>query len=172
MVLSSLSPLFILWAIRGTKLIRDRWSLLACALMVILPMAFLGIRIWTAKKLQDRREIVVGTADDHRAHLLVYLFAVLLPFYRTGLDTWRDLAAMVVGLAFIVFLFLHLNLHYMNLLFAIFGYRVFTLYPPDDQNPLSGKTSQVLITPRVTVSTGDRIIAYRLSDTVYLEVKK
>jgi hypothetical protein len=31
-----------------------------------------------------------------------------------------------------VFLFWHLNLHYMNLLFAALGFRVFTVYPPAD----------------------------------------
>ena len=172
MVLSSISPLFILWAIHGNKLVRDRWFALACAAMVVIPNAFLWLRISSAKKLKDQREIVVGTAEDHRDHLLVYLFAIVLPFYTTELTSWRDLIALIVLLAFIVFLFFHLSLHYMNLLFAFAGYRVFTIYPPADGNPLSGKASQVLITKRVTVSQGEKITAYRISDTVYLEVNK
>jgi hypothetical protein len=84
------------------------------------------------------------------------------------LDTWRYFASSLAALAFIVFLFWHLNLHYMNLLFAALGYRVFTVYPPDDNNPLSGKGSLALITRRVTLSAGERLVAYRLSDTVYL----
>ena len=172
MVLSSISPLFILWAIRGNSLIPDRWFLLFCAAMVIIPYAFLGVRIKTARRLQEKRELVVGTAEDHRDHLLVYLFAVLLPFYATSLAGWRDLAALSVVLVFIVFLFWHLNLHYMNLLFAAFGYRVFTIYPPSDANPLSGKTSQVLITRRVALASGEHLVAYRLSDTVYFEVRE
>ena len=172
MVLSSISPLFILWAIRGNKLIPDRYFLLFCAVMVIVPNAFLWLRIITAKKLEERRELVVGAAEDHREHLLVYLFAMLLPFYTTDVGSWRDFAAVLVALGFIVFLFWHLNMHYMNVLFAALGYRVFTLYPSADGNPLSGKTSQVLITPRVTVLAGDHVIAYRLSDTVYFEANK
>ncbi len=171
MVLSSISPLFILWAIRGNKLIPDRYLLAFCAVMVALPNAFLWLRISTARKLQERRELVVGSAEDHRDHLLVYLFAMLLPFYAVDLGTWRDLAAVVAALAFIVFLFWHLNLHYMNILLAAFGYRVFTLSPPADGNPLSGRVSQVLITRRVAVLAGERLIAYRLSDTVYFEVE-
>ena len=169
MVLSSISPLFILWAIRGNKLIPDIYFLSFCALMVIVPNGFLWLRIRTARKLCETREIVVGTAEDHREHLLVYLFSMLLPFYATDLGVWRDLAATVVALGFIVFLFWHLNLHYMNLLFAVRGYRVFTIYPPIDGNPLSGRTSQVLITRRVAVLPGERLVAYRLSDTVYFE---
>lgn len=169
MVLSSISPLFILWAIRGNSLIPDGWFIGFCALMVVVPNAFLWLRIWTAKKQVDKRELTVGTADDHRDHILVYLFAMLLPFYSEDLGSWRYLGASVAALAFIVFLFWHLNLHYMNLLFAALGFRVFTVYPPADGNPLTGKTRQALITRRVSLASGDKVIAYRLSDTVYLE---
>jgi hypothetical protein len=171
MVLSSISPLFILWAIRGNSLIPDRGFIGLCALMVLVPNAFLWLRIRTAKMHADKRELTVGTADDHRDHILVYLFAMLLPFYSEDLGTWRDLGATVAALAFIVFLFWHLNLHYMNLLFAALGYRVFTIYPPADGNPLTSKTRQALITRRVSLTSGERIIAYRLSDTVYLEAE-
>ncbi len=172
MVLSSISPLFVLWAIRGNKLLDDYFLFALCAFMVIVPNVFLWMRIATAKRLQERRELVVGKAEDHRDHLLVYLFSMLLPFYGAELATWRDLAALLVALGFIVFLFWHLNLHYMNVLFAALGYRVFTLYPPSDGNPLSGRISQVLITRRVGLSTGQHIAAYRLSDTVYFEVNE
>jgi hypothetical protein len=58
----------------------------------------------------------------------------------------------------------------MNLGFAAFGYRIFTIYPPSDENSLTGKTSLALITRRVSLPSGERLIAYRLSDTVYLEM--
>jgi hypothetical protein len=170
MVLSSVSPLFILWAIRGNSLISDRWFVGFCGLMVVVPNAFLWLRIRTAKKQADKRELTVGTADDHRDHILVYLFAMLLPFYSEDIGSWRDFGATLAALAFIVFLFWHLNLHYMNLLFAVRGLRVFTVSPPVEGKALSGKTRQAVITRRVSLAPGDRIVAYRLSDTVYLEV--
>jgi len=170
MVLSSISPLFILWAIRGNKLIPDRYFIGFCGLMVVLPNVFLWLRIRIAKRQQDKRELVVGKAEDHRDHILVYLFAMLLPFYSEDLGSWRYLGSSFAALAFIVFLFWHLNLHYMNLLFAARGYRVFTVYPPADDNPITGKATHALITRRVSLASGERITAYRLSDTVYLEV--
>ena len=171
MVLSSISPLFILWAIRGNSLVPDRWFIGFCALMVVVPNVFLWLRIRIARKQADKRELTVGTADDHRDHILVYLFAMLLPFYSEDLGTWRDLGATVAALAFIVFLFWHLNLHYMNLIFAARGLRVFTVYPPAGGNALTGKTRYALITRRVSLASGDQIVAYRLSDTVYLEAE-
>jgi hypothetical protein len=169
MVLSSISPLFILWAIRGNSLIPDRYFVGGCALMVVVPNVFLWLRIRTARKQDDKRTITVGAADDHRDHILVYLFAMLLPFYSEDISAWRDFGATIAALAFIVFLFWHLNLHYMNLLFALRGRRVFTVYPPADGNPLTARSRQALITRRVSLAPGEQVIAYRLSDSVYLE---
>lgn len=170
MVLSSISPLFILWAIRGSALFPDKYFLSVCAFLMIAPNLFLGLRIITAKRQRDTVELTVGTADDHRDHLLVYLFAMLLPFYVVDLGKWRDFTAHVAALLFIVFLFWHLNLHYMNLAFAVFGFRVFTVNPPADGNPLSGKTSKVLITRRTNLAPNEQLTVYRISDTVFLEV--
>ena len=76
---------------------------------------------------------------------------------------------MGLALIFIVYLFCYLNLHYMNIFFALFNYRVFTISSPQDENPHTGREPFVLITHRRTVLPGDHFTAYRLSDTVYLE---
>jgi len=172
MVLSSISPLFILWAIRGNSLIPDGYFIGFCLALVVIPNAFLWLRIRTAKQMQEKRELTIGKVEDHREDILIYLFAMLLPFYSVDIISWRLLGATLAALAFIVFLFWHLNLHYMNLLFALLGYRVFAAYPPTDDNPLTGKTSYVIITRRVGLSPNERLITYRLSDTVYLEINK
>ncbi len=169
MVLSSISPLFILWAIRGNTLVPEYYFFGFCAAMVILPNLFLWLRIHTAQKLNEQREITIGSAEDHRDHLLVYLFAMLLPFYSADMCSWREVVCALTALGFIIYLFYHLNLHYMNIAFAAKGYRVFTVYPPNDDNPISGKTSLVLITKHVSLFSGQKINAYRLSNTVYFE---
>jgi hypothetical protein len=170
MVLSSISPLFILWAIRGSKLIPSVYFVSACILMVIVPNAFLYLRLRVAKRQNDTREIVIGKAEDHRDHLLVYLFALLLPFYTTSLTDWREFSATLVAVCFIVFLFWNLNLHYMNVLFAMLGYRIFTIYPPQDENPYTGEETLVLITRRTMISKDQKVVPYRLSNSVYWEV--
>ena len=110
MALSSMSPLFFLWSIRGTNLIPDKYFVTSCLLMATLPTGFLLYREFMARKLNDTRRLVVGMTEDHRGHVLVYLFAILLPFYRQNVDTWRDFFAILAALVFIVFLFWHLNL--------------------------------------------------------------
>lgn len=170
MVLSSISPLFILWAIRGNSPFPDSWFTGFCLSMIIIPNGFLWLRIQVTKRRRDIRKISVGAADDHRDHILVYLFAIMLPFYSASINSWRDFGATLTALAFIVFLFWHLNLHYMNILFALLHYRVFTVTPPFDGNPLSGRNRQALITRRASISPGEQISAYRLSNSVYLEI--
>jgi hypothetical protein len=169
MVLSSISPLFILWAIRGNKVLPEWYFVSACGFLVIAPNLVLWLRIRTARRQNDKRTMVCGKAEDHRDHLLVYLIAILLPFYSANLGTARELGAALIAICFIVFLFWNMNLHYMNLAFAVFGYRVFTVMPPQDGNPVSGQDTFVVITRRAALEPGTHVSAFRISDTVFLE---
>ena len=72
MVPSRISPLFILWAIRGSKLVPSTYFGGACMLLVIFPNAFLFLRLWIANRHSDTRGIVIGKAEDHRDHLLAF----------------------------------------------------------------------------------------------------
>lgn len=170
LVIGSLAPLFVLWAIRGNSLIPDIWLIPVCIGLAVFPNFVLLARRNAAKRARSTREVVVGRAEDHREHLIVYIFTILLPLYGIAPDGLRDLAATASVLLIIVFIFWHLNLHYMNLLFAFMGYRVFTIYPQEDANPHSGRQTYALITRRVHVAPSDRIIAYRLSDSVFWEL--
>ena len=80
----------------------------------------------------------------------------------------RDLIAILVAIVFIIFLFLHLNLHYINILLAVFGYRVYTIRPKDDEdNPYTSRIPMVVITRRRTLVPGESIRGYRLTDSLY-----
>jgi hypothetical protein len=94
---------------------------------------------------------------------------MLLPFYPIDTSSVRDTLALLAALTFIVFLFWHLNLHYMNIWFAMRGYRVYVIIPIEDKNVLSGRASLVLITPRTDILKDEYIKAYRLSDTLCFE---
>lgn len=171
MTLSSLSPLFVLWAVRGVDLFPDFWFIFACIMMVVMPACFLFARIYKARKNNEKKEITVGSIDDHRTHVLVYLFSILLPFYREEIVTYRDFAGMMVAFIFIVVLFWRLNLHYLNVWFLLLGYRTFMVSPPTDRNKYTEREPFVLITYRRYPKLNDSFHAYRVSDTVYLECK-
>ena len=169
MVLSSFAPLFGLMAIRGSGCVFPKSFVLACIALAVLPSLGLWIRCRVAEKNKDVRSLKVGKTEDQRSYILVYLFATLLPFYREEIDSVRELIAMCAALGFIVFLFWRLNLHYLNLIFAILRYQVFSVSPPDDGNPHTGRENFVIITWRKTLPDGIDLSAYRLSNTVYWE---
>jgi len=49
------------------------------------------------------------------------------------------------------------------------GYKVYKVYPPVDSNPYSGDKPFILVTDRAYLKEGDRILAYRLQNDIYLE---
>ena len=169
MVLVSFAPLFLLIAIRGNDVVDDIWMWLACAALIVFPLAFLILRVLSIWGTEGYDAIDVGSVEDHRAQILAYLFATMLPFYRSSLESWRDMIAIGLALVLIVFLFWYLRLHYVNLLLAAFNYRVYTIFPSERGNRFSRRTPLVLITRRSHLTVGEQLRAKRLSDNVYWE---
>ena len=168
MVLAGFAPLFCLMAIRGIEVVPDRWLWTACGLLMAVPMLLLLLRLLVVWRYEPPRRLVVGQVEESRSHILTYLFATFLPFYRQDLGNVRDLIAIVVAALFIIFLFWHLNLHYVNILLAVFGYRVYTIRPrDDDDNPYTSRVPIVVITRQRSLPLGGDIRGYRLSDTLY-----
>jgi len=169
MILSSISPLFALLAIRGISDYSNYYFEIICALLAIVPNCFLWLRIRSAKTNEGKSIRLIGKTNNDSHHIIIYLFAMLLPFYRQDLDAVRELAATIAALALIVVLFWRFNLHYINLYFLIRGYRVFTVHPVEEAGPHSENVSWTLITRRSSLSTGDSLLVYRITNTVYLE---
>ncbi len=169
MVLSSLSPLFILWGIRGIEFIPNGYFVLFCTIIVVIPNVILIYRLLVAISNRDEHTRHIGHTEDNRPYLLAYLFSMLLPFYRQDFETLREVLAVSAALSVIIFLFWHLNLHYLNIFVAIFDYRIFTVHPPMSDNPNSDTSSFILITRRRSLNEGQRLTALRITDTVYME---
>lgn len=169
MVLSSMAPLFVLWAIRGTPFIPDAYFLPACVAMAVVPTAFLALRIVVARREKDVVPLVAGEAQDSSTHVLVYLLAMLLPIYPLDFESLRDIFAVGSALVLIAWVFWKMNLHYINIAFVVTGYRMYMVSPVDDGNPYSGREGWVLISKRRALSAGTTIKALRVTDTVYME---
>ncbi len=172
MVLSSISPLFVLWGIKGASAVPDLYLIPSCVFAVVVPALFVWWRVRTAKRDKDSRELTVGSVEGYGHHVLTYIFAMLLPFYRQDIATLRDVLAMGAALAFVIVIFWNLNLHYINLAFILGRYRTYVVHPPADGNPHSGIDDFILVTRRTSIRTGEGIIAYRISDKFYLESRE
>lgn len=172
MVLGSLSPLFILWAIAGMKDIPDNLLVAMCIGLAILPGLLVLLREQVARKEKDIKIIEVQTASDDSANVLVYLFTIAVPLFSVNLDSVRAKFAMLGLVGFVIYMYLHLRLFFMNPLYALRGYRVFTIEPPDDDDGIGTREAFVVLSRRRTISGNSKLNTLRLSDTVFLELDK
>lgn len=165
LVLSAFSPVFVLWAIRGPAGISEWLLWLGVGVFAVLPNAVIFWRYRLALKRKDKRGIHVTKADDSREHLLIYLFAMLMPLYDANMACWRDTAALIAAFSLVVFIFWHLDLNYLNLLFALIGYRLYVL--PAESGAHSRRI--ILFSRRHELPPATDLTAYRISDTIYIE---
>ncbi|MBV6405758.1 MAG: hypothetical protein GFGODING_02539 [Flavobacteriales bacterium] len=172
MVLSSFSPLFLLWAMQRvgpityldyTIMTSKQW-LITCLILATVPTAVLFLRYRIAKRNNDRVELVAVRSDDHSEHLLTYLVANLLPFYSSPINSIRSLATVICAIAFVVFIMWRMNLHYINLFFAFMGYKAYTI----TLNEADGR-KVILLSKRNYITTGTSVRGIRLSNTVFIE---
>lgn len=172
LVLSSMSPLFLLWAIRGTDLMPEWTFWTVCSVLFVAPNLFLWTLILRARNKKIQRTIEVGETDDRRQDLISYLFAMLLPFYAVDLSSWRNFAATVVAFLIVVVLFTSLNLHYMNFLVALTGYHCFQVRTPETEHTTSSATSFMVVTKNPRIRRGTSLTGYLISSTLLLEVRE
>ena len=168
MVMAGFAPLFILLTVRGIDSVPDRWLWVACSVLVLGPMLLLAARLFCVFRGTEPSPLYVDDVEESRSHLVVYLFATLLPFYRQSLLDMRDLVAVLLALALIVFLFWRLNLHYVNILLVVFGFNIYTIRPStQDQNPFNNRIPIVVVIRERSLPPKTTILGYRLSDTLW-----
>jgi hypothetical protein len=164
MLLSSLAPLFILVGVKGLDLvILDKHLWIAVSLLVIIPYAILRLRVTLSIKSNDTFVLNVSDVQNNREYLFTYLFTVLLPLYSVSITNNREFAAMIFAISFVIFVLWNMNLHFVNILFAFQGYRVFTI---------ESFNSAVLLTTRTSIPKDMKELkVHRLSNTVFIELK-
>ncbi len=168
LVWSSLSPVFLLWAIRGTKAVDEAIFTIVCLVLFLSPTLLLWI-FWSRSKAKNTvRTVKVIKAEDPKDHILTYLFAMLIPLFQSNIDDKRQLAVAIVAICMIMFLFWHMKLHYMNFVFAMLGYNIFTVRVDagvDAHGPRPAGT-WVVISRRGAISDGETVTGYRLGGLV------
>jgi len=165
MLLSSMAPLFLLVGIRGIdKIVEDKHLWLTVSLLIMIPFMIIKLRIYFAKKSNDVFVLNVAETKNNKEYLFTYLFTVLLPLYSVTMSKKREFEAMIFAICFVVFVLWNMNLHFINILFAVQGYRVFTIESFD---------SAILLTTRSTIPRNiSELKVHRLSNTVFIEIKK
>ncbi len=151
----------------------DRVWVPVCLGLFLLPTILLIWFFHRARKSENVKTIDVHSARDQREHLLTYLFAMLIPLFDANLGGIRDTVAVAFALMFVMFLFWHMRLHYMNLIFAIRGYRIYTVEAKlGTTNADRGQerlTTFVVISRRHDLPEGAPLTGYRLGGNVLVD---
>lgn len=173
LVWSSLSPVFVLWAIRGVDAIQDKYWIPICVALFLLPTLILWAILRQARKAENTKTIHISSAKDQREHLLTYLFAMLIPLFDANTDGMRDLTAVSLAFIFVMFLFWHMRLHYMNLFFAMWGYRIFTVEAKigttEKDRARDRFVTYAVISRRHFIPDDDALTGYRLGGRVLFD---
>lgn len=162
MAVSSLSPLFLLIAAKGSKLITDIILFPICLTLIAFPTFFLALRFYISTKNEDRAVLDVKLVENSRDHLLIYLFAVLVPLFQAELDSVRSVFLLISVFSLVLFLFVHLRLYYANVFFAALGYKVYTLTLNDG--------SRVALLSKKEKIDASKITTYRITNFLYSSV--
>lgn len=173
LVWSSLSPVFLLWSIRGVAAVPDRIWIPVCLTLFVLPTAIIYLFFRRARKTDNVKTIEVDESHDQREHLLTYLFAMLIPLFDVNLGGIRDILAVAFALALVIFLFWYMRLHYMNLIFALWGYRIYTVEAKtgatDQKMRKSRPTTFAVISRRHHLLKDSTVTGYRLGGNVLVD---
>lgn len=173
LVWSSLSPVFVLWAVRGVDAIGDQYWIPICVALFLMPSLVLWWILQQARKSENTKTIHISSAKDQREHLLTYLFAMLIPLFDANTDGMRDLTAVSLVFIFVMFLFWHMRLHYMNLFFALRGYRIFTIEARIGTTEKDRKSNRfvtyAVISRRHFIPDDDTLTGYRLGGRVLFD---
>jgi uncharacterized membrane protein len=166
MILASLSPVFLVWAIVGMEKIPDQIFIPVCILMVLVPHYLILRRIRVSLKTGSQKEITIETAKDAREHLLTYFMPLALPVMAVSFSTWRGFSATLFLFAIMAFASWHLRVFYVNVFFALFGYRIFKIAQPPHANSHS-IDERILIAKRTHLDKGVKVMAVNLGGNVY-----
>ncbi|MFM2041967.1 MAG: hypothetical protein RLY86_543 [Pseudomonadota bacterium] len=126
--LASLSPLFLLWGIKGTEYVPDVYWITLMFVLIVVPNALLSYHVLWVKEIYHEMESVrvekIYKRDDY---LSLYFFSVIMPAFALDIDKPREVAASVVAVFILVFFYYKLKLYTVIPVFIMLGYMIYEI---------------------------------------------
>ena len=169
LVCSALSPVFLLWAIRGVQGVAPSLVAGICLMIFFLPNAAVKLIFWRAKRSRNIKVITPSRISSHQDQVLTYLFAMLLPLIEVSFNGVSDAIAAACAMLFTLFLFYKMHLHYINLFLLFAGYQIFEIAIDVPGTPLSA-SSFVVVSKRRALKSGHPISGYRIGGNVLVDI--
>jgi hypothetical protein len=171
LVLGSLSPIFIVWALRQEDLVPFRLRLSLAIASVIIPNGLLWLRYRSAKATGlagSFQALKVLRLTDRREHLISYLFPIVLSLLTVDVKTWNQLASFLFVLLLTGVIFWHLQLTYVNVWLALVGFRAVQV---EREQTAGGKPLLpiILLTRHRRLKENDEIRAVRITNSLFVQ---
>lgn len=171
LVLGSLSPIFIVWALRQEDLVPFRLRVGLAVASVIIPNGLLWLRYRSAKATGlagSFEKLKVLRLTDRREHLISYLFPIVLSLLTVDVKTWNQLASFLFVLFLTGVIFWHLQLTYVNVWLALVGFRAVQV---EREQTAGGKPLLpiILLTRHRRLKENDEIRAVRITNSLFVQ---
>ena len=170
-VIASFTPLFVLLGVKGNLYLSDETLWWSVAALVFLPNALLLIRWLIVRNGEQVIELQIADSSDNRDSLVIYLLAVLLALYGVNPENGREWIAFGLTIFFVILLFWMANLHHLNVIFNLAGYRTYTVTLKVNGAHRAHTSQGVLLTKRLQPPANRAMQCHRLSHDVFIEKK-
>lgn len=165
LLISSVSPVFALLAIRGSEFDSEWYNTIYSMVlwgMVVISFLPLFIRCKIAKDekvVLNISEHVLPCTDEYST----YILSIALPLCQNNLESINQLPYFIAMIVFVLVVFYIFNLYYLNLFFYLLGYKLYKI--------TSEKThSFVVITKKdIQEIINKKVVAIRLTNSLFWE---
>jgi hypothetical protein len=94
---------------------------------------------------------------------------LLIPLYDANIGDGREVAAAVVALIIVGFLFWYMELHYINVVFAVLGYRLFEIAVENGETAPNVDLRFALVSRRAAPTVDTPVVVLRVGEAVFLD---
>ena len=169
-ILSSISPVFFVSIFQTPKFVDQFYWSLTFSVLFLFPNLLMGLRWILAKRKNLTSVYNITKSEDGREHVFTYLFALIIPFFSEEIDSLFKLISFIFLMVFVVFIFWHMRLHYLNLIFALAGYKVLNIRVRSHPGAHSSVAERryILLSKDEDVEAGERLRCVRLSNHILM----
>jgi hypothetical protein len=160
---NSIQPLFFFF-----PSVREIIVLIVLILIIVLPNLVLWVIIRETRNTNNPLVVKISQTKEMNHIYIGYLMSYVIPFVSFSFTDIFDIAAIVLLLSLVCFIYVNSNLLYVNVMLSIFGYNLFKVIDVENNDYRLITTSKNFV-PDHTVRIAP---VSDLSEKFYLEIEE
>jgi len=168
LVASALSPILLLWAIKGTGAVPHSYWATGCIVVFFLINVCLYINFKDYKRNSVEEFVRPINIRDGRESAVTYCLSMFIPFFDANASNVYELFAVLAALLFFVVIFYKLSIFYFNPVFLLLGFKVFLV----EENGVRGSViTKVVLTKNLVPKVGVELKSIKAASGVVVAVE-